>query len=68
MKRKSNLYCDTYDMNNILSAFNEVCLNTKNKRKIAVRIFRPVPDRAGPYGGQSLLWAVCEGAGADSRF
>ena len=35
MKRKSNLYCDTYDMNNILSAFNEVCLNTKNKRKIA---------------------------------
>lgn len=62
MKRKSNLYCDTYDMNNILSAFNEVCLNTKNKRKIAnykqykciylTRIYNTLKNRdyvVGPY-------------------
>ena len=35
MKRKSNLYKNTYKMENILSAFNEVCSNTKNKRKVA---------------------------------
>ena len=35
MKRKSNLYQNTYKMENILSAFNEVCSNTKNKRKVA---------------------------------
>ena len=35
MKRKSNLYTNTYKMENILSAFNEVCSNTKNKRKVA---------------------------------
>ena len=35
MKRKSNLYVNTYKMENILSAYNEVCSNTKNKRKVA---------------------------------
>ncbi len=34
MKRKSNLYQNIYDFNNILSAFNEVCRNTKNKKKV----------------------------------
>ena len=34
MKRKNNLYENTYDMNNIIAAFNEVCRNTKNKRKV----------------------------------
>lgn len=35
MKRKSNLYENIYKMENIQVAFNEVCRNTKNKRKVA---------------------------------
>lgn len=35
MKRKSNLYNNICDMNNILKVFHEVCKNTKNKRKVA---------------------------------
>ncbi len=35
MKRLSNLYKNIYDFNNILSAFNEVCKNTRDKRKAA---------------------------------
>jgi retron-type reverse transcriptase len=34
MKRMSNLYQNTYDFNNIIDAFNEVCRNTKNKKKV----------------------------------
>lgn len=34
MKRKSNLYENIYKMENIQAAFNEVCRNTKNKRKV----------------------------------
>ena len=34
MKRLSNLYKNIYDFNNILSAYNEVCKNTRNKRKV----------------------------------
>ena len=34
MKRKNNLYENTYKMENILEAYNEVCKNTKNKRKV----------------------------------
>ena len=34
MKRKNNLYENTYKMENILDAYNEVCRNTKNKRKV----------------------------------
>lgn len=34
MKRKNNLYQNTYKMENILEAYNEVCRNTKNKRKV----------------------------------
>ena len=35
MKRKKNLYENIYKFDNIVSAFNEVCRNTKNKRKVA---------------------------------
>lgn len=35
MKRKNNLYQEIYKFENILSAYNEVCRNTKNKRKVA---------------------------------
>ena len=35
MKRKGNLYQNIYNFNNIVDAFNEVCRNTKNKRKVA---------------------------------
>lgn len=35
MKRKGNLYKNICDINNIISAFNEVCKNTNNKRKVA---------------------------------
>ena len=35
MKRKSNLYQNIYLMENIQYAFNEVCRNTRNKRKVA---------------------------------
>lgn len=35
MKRKCNLYENVYKFENIISAFNEVCRNTKNKRKVA---------------------------------
>ena len=34
MKRKNNLYSDIYNMEHIINAFNEVCRNTKNKRKV----------------------------------
>ena len=34
MKRKRNLYENIYKMENIMEAFNEVCRNTKNKRKV----------------------------------
>lgn len=34
MKRKGNLYKNIYDFDNIISAFNEVCKNTKNKRRV----------------------------------
>ena len=34
MKRKNNLYKNIYDLNNIMSVFNEVCKNTKNKKKV----------------------------------
>ena len=33
MKRKGHLYEATYDFNNIVDAYNEVCRNTKNKRR-----------------------------------
>ena len=36
MKRKGNLYKDIYQFENIVSAYNEVCRNTKNKRKVAM--------------------------------
>ena len=36
MKRKGNLYQDIYIFENIISAYNEVCRNTKNKRKVAI--------------------------------
>jgi hypothetical protein len=35
MKRKNNLYENTYKLENIIDAYNEVCRNTKNKRKVA---------------------------------
>lgn len=35
MKRKGNLYQEIYNFQNIVSAYNEVCKNTKNKRKVA---------------------------------
>ena len=34
MKRKSNLYENMYKIENIESVFNEICRNTKNKRKV----------------------------------
>ena len=35
MKRKGNLYPEIYKFDHINNAFNEVCRNTKNKRKVA---------------------------------
>lgn len=35
MKRKNNLYQDLYKIENIEEAFNEICQNTKNKKKAA---------------------------------
>lgn len=34
MKRKNNLYMNICNIENIMQAFNEVCKNTKNKRKV----------------------------------
>ena len=34
MKRKGYLYENIYDFNNIEAAYDEVCRNTKNKRKV----------------------------------
>jgi len=34
MKRKSNLYKDIYDLDNIKKCFDEVCRNTRNKSKV----------------------------------
>lgn len=36
MKRKGNLYKDICDVNNIMSAYKEVCKNTKNKKKVNI--------------------------------
>ena len=62
MKRIGNLYEQTYKLENILSAFNEVCRNTKNKRRInqfrdfkciyVYRIYNILKNRkyvVGPY-------------------
>lgn len=35
MKRKSNLYKDIYNLENIMTVYDEICRNTKNKRKVA---------------------------------
>lgn len=34
MKRKGNLYENIYKLENIMSAYDEVCRNTKSKRKV----------------------------------
>lgn len=34
MKRKNNLYSDICKLENILSAYDEICRNTRNKRKV----------------------------------
>ena len=34
MKRYNNLYSNIYNINNIISCFDEVCKNTKNKKKV----------------------------------
>lgn len=36
MKRMNNLYPFIYNFDNILSAYREVCKNTKNKKKVAI--------------------------------
>lgn len=36
MKRIGYLYSNIYIIDNINKAFNEVCKNTKNKRKVAI--------------------------------
>lgn len=35
MKRKKNLYDDICKLSNIEKIFNEICKNTKNKKKVA---------------------------------
>ena len=35
MKRKNNLYKEIYRIDNIIDAYEEVCRNTKNKRKVS---------------------------------
>ena len=35
MKKKNNLYPAIYNFNNIVNAYNEVCRNTRNKKKVA---------------------------------
>lgn len=35
MRRHGNLYQNIYDFNNIQEVYNEVCQNTKNKRRVA---------------------------------
>lgn len=62
MKRKSNLYKNIYKIENIQAAFDEVCRNTKNKRKVELfkeykctyitRIYNILKDEkyiVGPY-------------------
>ena len=34
MKRKGNLYPAIYDFDNIVSAYKEVCRNTRNERRV----------------------------------
>lgn len=34
MKRKGNLYPAIYDFDNIISAYKEVCRNTRNERRV----------------------------------
>lgn len=56
MKRKKNLYDSIYNFENILNVFNEVCRNTKSKRKVSnlkeykatyvSRVYNILKDRA----------------------
>lgn len=34
MKRKKDLYVNTYELENIMYCFNEICRNTRNKRRV----------------------------------
>ena len=62
LKRKGNLYSEIYKFEHIVNAFNEVCRNTKNKRKVAnykqykciylTRIYNTLKNKTyevGPY-------------------
>ncbi len=62
MKRLGNLYKNIYQMENIIEAYDEVCRNTQNKRKVAnlkeyrssyiSRIYNTLVSRSyqtGPY-------------------
>ena len=62
MKRKNNLYKNIYKFENILMAYDEVCRNTKNKKKVRnykeykciyiSRIYRTLKNKSyvtGPY-------------------
>lgn len=62
MKRKNNLYPNIYCLENIFDAFDEVCRNTRNKRKVAnykqykcvyiSRIYKTLKEKTyevGPY-------------------
>lgn len=35
MKRKANLYKEIYKLENIMQSYNEICRNTRNKKKVA---------------------------------
>ena len=66
MKRKNNLYNDICKMENIQSAFNEVCRNTKNKRKVRnykeykciylSRIYNILNEKRYVVGKYNVMW------------
>ena len=65
MKRIGNLYPNIYEFDNIVQAYNEVCRNTKNKRKVAIckeykcvyisRIYNILKSRAYKVGKYNVF-------------
>ena len=69
MKRKKNLYDSIYNFENILNVFNEVCRNTKSKRKVGAkaasklpRIKRPIIETIKVFRFQVPVRIVNKGA------
>ena len=72
MKRRGNLYKNICDVNNIMKVYDEVCRNTKNKKRVNVykeykccnisKIYNTLVNReyvVGPYNVFTIYEISC---------